>query len=56
MKKLIDFIKTKEKVNTAPSEKKAYPKAEKEITASTADEKTDPKDLFWDDYSDIGYC
>ena len=58
MKKLIDFIKSKERENnlTAP-EKKVSPKAKKAHSSiDQAKEDKEPNDLFWDDYSDIGYC
>ncbi|MEZ4934157.1 MAG: hypothetical protein R2788_18790 [Saprospiraceae bacterium] len=58
MKKLIDFIKTKEKEKEfSASEKKADPKAKKAIATSAPEEvPSKPNDLFWDGYSDIGYC
>lgn len=58
MKKLIDFIKPKERENEfSASEKKVDSKAKKAITTSTLEDvPSKPKDLFWDGYSDIGYC
>lgn len=58
MKKLIDFIKPKERENEiSASEKKADTKAKKAITTSTPEDMPNkPNDLFWDGYSDIGYC
>lgn len=57
MKKLIEFIKTKEqgeKNQATASSKKSVSKAEK-IQAPNP-ENSQPRDIFWDDYSDIGYC
>ena len=58
MKKLIEFIKSKEKEKSSSDfEKKASPKTEKKLsTTDQAMDSTKPHDLFWDGYSDIGYC
>ncbi|HHM21708.1 MAG TPA: hypothetical protein ENJ20_06760 [Bacteroidetes bacterium] len=60
MKKLINFIKSKEEKNDNNSgtpEKKAEPKVKKNHPpAGQSDGSSEPRDLFWDDYSDIGYC
>jgi len=57
MRKLIGFIKTKEKdVKIVASEKKSA-KAKK-LQSPPPPEKSpnEPRELFWDGYSDIGYC
>ncbi len=58
MKKLIGFIKTKEKEGKiAASEKKTTVKEKKLQTPPSSDQDNkEPRDLFWDGYSDIGYC
>ena len=58
MKKLIDFIKPKERENEfSASEKKANPKIKKTMAPSASeDEPNQQNELFWDGYSDIGYC
>ncbi len=59
MKKLINFIKPKERDNEYPLiEKKADPKTKKAASSPVSPEvqPTEQKDLFWDGYSDIGYC
>lgn len=60
MKKFIELIRTKEREEKAPiNAKKA---AAKEISIQAIDQSTEtpsiqqPRDLFWDDYSDVGYC
>ena len=58
MKKLMNFIKSKEKENKSiSSEKKAAIRVKKTSSSTSQDKAKDkPNDLFWDDYSDIGYC
>jgi hypothetical protein len=58
MKKLIGLIKTKEKEDKAPvTDKKANAKEDKALLSpSREQESSQPQDLFWDDYSDVGYC
>ncbi len=58
MKKLKYFTKTKEKEGkTIASEEKAIVKAKKvQATPSLEQNNKKPQDLFWDGYSDIGYC
>ncbi|MBK8564473.1 MAG: hypothetical protein IPN76_14350 [Saprospiraceae bacterium] len=59
MKKFIELIRTKEREEkTLPNNKKTSLKEEKpsiQVQAPThANEQQN--DLFWDDYSDVGYC
>lgn len=57
MKKLFDFLKTKsnDEKTTTPASKKSSPKESKfPIAPDTQGEP--PRELFSDDYSDIGYC
>lgn len=59
MKKLISFIRPKERedLSLQATDKKTISKDLKpSIDSSTEDESSNPKELFWDDYSDIGYC
>ncbi len=58
MRKLIGFIKTKEKEDKVSiSEKKTTVKTKKlQAPPSTEQNNNEPRDLFWDGYSDIGYC
>jgi hypothetical protein len=58
MKKLIGFIKAKEREEKPlAAEKKANLKEEKNQSATSREhDNTPPRDLFWDDYSDVGYC
>jgi hypothetical protein len=58
MKKLIEYIKTKEREdrNHTPA-KKANSKEEKtQSGVSREQDSSKPRELFWDGYSDIGYC
>lgn len=59
MKKIIELIRTKEREEKAiPNNKKASLKEEKPaIQAQALGQGIEqPNDLFWDDYSDVGYC
>jgi hypothetical protein len=59
MKKLIGLIRTKEREEKFPAiEKKANAKEDKVQQLSDSRELTKerPLELFWDGYSDIGYC
>jgi len=60
MKKFIELIRTKERDEKAPTNvKKANPRDEKAIlTAPSNNQPIEqrPQDIFWDDYSDVGYC
>lgn len=60
MKKLIELIRTKERDEKVPvSGKKASAKEDKVQQPSESRElsaKEQPRELFWDGYSDIGYC
>ena len=58
MKKLIELIKAKERENNiSTSEKKASPKAKKaQPSTNPENDRVEENDLFWDGYSDIGYC
>ena len=58
MKKLIARIRSREKeTDLSGSKKKANPKTKEasSISNQSADS-NEPRDLFWDGYSDIGYC
>ena len=60
MKKFIELIRTKERDEKSLSinSKKNVPKEEKlQLPIQAPSQATDrPNDLFWDDYSDVGYC
>lgn len=59
MKKLIGLIRAKEREEKAPETgKKADAKEDKVQQPSESRElsKEQPQELFWDGYSDIGYC
>ncbi len=63
MKKLIGLIRTKEQEEkTADTGKKAKANANSKgdkaqnPTESCDQDKSLPRELFWDGYSDIGYC
>jgi hypothetical protein len=59
MKKIIELIRAKERDEKAPSNaKKTTTKAEKQLSAEapSTPQEAPPHDLFWDDYSDVGYC
>ncbi|MBI5916853.1 MAG: hypothetical protein HY842_15880 [Bacteroidetes bacterium] len=59
MKKLIGLIKTKERDEKAPIvAKKANAKEDKAQAPAESREQfmEQPRELFWDDYSDVGYC
>ncbi len=59
MKKFIELIRTKEREEKAPTVKKASSKDEKAIQAAPSNNQPieqRPQDIFWDDYSDLGYC
>ncbi len=59
MKKFIELIQKKEREEKPlPSNKKASVKEEKVQTPVQApgQNSEQPNDIFWDDYSDVGYC
>ena len=58
MKRLIDFIMSKDRENDLTiSAQKSDPKAKKIQISQESDKGSgEPNELFWDDYSDIGYC
>lgn len=59
MKKFIELIRTKEREEKPlQNVKKANSKADKmqAPSQSTGSAIEQPRDLFWDDYSDVGYC
>ncbi len=59
MKKLIGLIRTKEREEKIPANaKKANAKGDKVQQPAESREltKEQPRELFWDGYSDIGYC
>ena len=58
MKKLIELIKAKEKENSpSPKENKANTKVKStQLPFTPEDGQQSTNDLFWDGYSDIGYC
>lgn len=59
MKKILELIRTKERdEKPLQNTKKASAKADKIVAPSQAQgaEIQPPRDLFWDDYSDVGYC
>lgn len=59
MKKIFGLIRTKEREEKAlQNTKKADAKADKLLSPSQSHghEIDQPRDLFWDDYSDVGYC
>jgi hypothetical protein len=56
MKKLMELIKNKER-DEAPAMPQKTAKEDKKQTGSNAEKVVArPNDLFWDDYSDLGYC
>ncbi len=60
MKKLIEKIRTKDRDEKAPMvAKKANAKEDKSQVPAESRELSQgqaPRELFWDDYSDLGYC
>ncbi|MBK9017385.1 MAG: hypothetical protein IPM82_26880 [Saprospiraceae bacterium] len=59
MKKFIELIRTKEREDkTLPNAKKANAREVKvQAPAQSSGQAIEqPRDLFWDDYSDVGYC
>ncbi|MCB0522090.1 MAG: hypothetical protein KDD27_24315 [Saprospiraceae bacterium] len=61
MKKLIGIIRTKEQTEKAilPADNKAAAKLDKASEPAQSREQScekAPRELFWDDYSDLGYC
>jgi hypothetical protein len=59
MKKFMELIRTKEREEkSVPNNKKISLKEEKPpIQVQAPNQANDPQnDLFWDDYSDVGYC
>jgi|GEM_PF-3790837 len=59
MKKIIELIRTKEREEKAPQNLKKANAKEDKIQApdqSNGPAIEQPRDLFWDDYSDVGYC
>ena len=56
MKKLIEFIKAKEQdgKNTTPAKKQTT--KDRKVQNEPEQGKDQPRDLYWDGYSDIGYC
>ncbi|MBI1225870.1 MAG: hypothetical protein GC192_11595 [Bacteroidetes bacterium] len=60
MKKFIDLIRTKEREDKPlQNVKKANSKADKIQAPAQSNGQAiepQPRDLFWDDYSDVGYC
>ena len=59
MKKIFELIRTKEREEKPlQNKKKASVREEKVIAPSTSNGHAieQPRDLFWDDYSDVGYC
>ncbi len=59
MKKFIELIQKKERDDKSlPNNKKAIAKEEKhQVPIQAPGQSTaQPNDLFWDDYSDVGYC
>jgi hypothetical protein len=59
MKKFIELIRTKEREEKSiPNNKKTSLKEEKPpIQVQAPNHANDQQnDLFWDDYSDVGYC
>ena len=58
-KKIIELIRAKERdEKTHPTAKKANAKADKIQAPAPSNGQAieQPRELFWDDYSDIGYC
>jgi hypothetical protein len=59
MKKFIELIQKKEREDKQlPNNKKTSAKEEKAQSPVQAPGQNaeQPQDLFWDDYSDVGYC
>ncbi|MCC6726404.1 MAG: hypothetical protein IT258_18005 [Saprospiraceae bacterium] len=60
MKKIFERIRTKERdEKNYPNNKKTDIKEEKtpaQLQAQSLPNQQQPNDLFWDDYSDVGYC
>ncbi len=59
MKKFIELIRTKEREEKPlQNAKKANSKEDKVKAPSQSNGQIieQPQDLFWDDYSDVGYC
>lgn len=59
MKKLIERIRNKEKEEKSKDHVKnvhAKPAKQQVSFESSDNSVAKPRDLFWDDYSDIGYC
>lgn len=58
MKKLIELIRNKDREEKPlVNAKKTNPKEEKHQNSGPMDLSSQPpSDLFWDDYSDVGYC
>ena len=60
MKKFIELIRTKERDGKAPNNTKKELSKENPMQALGQNAETEspqpkPRDLFWDDYSDVGY-
>lgn len=59
MKKFIELIRTKEREDKALSNSKKASAKEPKLQSqhpTIGQPLPLPRDLFWDDYSDVGYC